>query len=107
MFNWHNSADVSPQGPLVDYVARLNGRPVAASQLLLAAGVAGINNVTTLPDARYQGIGAAITLRPLLEARQRGYRVGVLQASAMGEGVYRKLGFRVFCQFGSYAWAGT
>jgi predicted acetyltransferase len=57
-----------------------------------------------MPQARGRGIGAAITLAPLLEARQMGYRVGILQASSMGYKVYQRLGFRDFGKLSVYLW---
>jgi hypothetical protein len=90
--------------PFRTYLALLNGEPVGTSQLFTSAGVAGIYNVTCIPEARGQGIGPAITLAPLLEARQMGYRVGILQASSMGYKVYQRLGFRDFGKLSVYLW---
>ena len=97
-------AEAACERPFLTYLALLNGVPVATSQLFTSAGVAGIYNVTCLPEARGQGIGAAITLAPLLEAREMGYRVGILQASSMGYKVYRRLGFQDFGKLSVYLW---
>lgn len=86
------------------YLARLDRAPVATASMLFAAGVAGIYFVFTVDGARRKGIGAAITLAALREARAMGYRVGVLGSSRMGESVYRRLGFREYCRLGIYDW---
>jgi len=79
------------------YVGFLNGTPVATSALVVDSGIAGIYAVATIPEARRQGIGRMMTVMPLLEARQLGYRVGVLQASPMGFPIYKAIGFQDVC----------
>jgi len=89
------------------YLGRLQGIAVATSMLVAAGGVAGIHNVTTLTEYRGRGIGAALTVAPLIEAREMGYRIGTLQSSVMGYGVYQKLGFREYCRLRQFVWVGT
>jgi GNAT superfamily N-acetyltransferase len=91
-------------GQFQTYLALLNGKPVGTSQLFLSEGVAGIYNVTCIPEVRGQGIGSAITLAPLLKARELGYQIGILQASQRGYGVYRRLGFQDFGELSLYLW---
>jgi ribosomal protein S18 acetylase RimI-like enzyme len=72
----------------------------------LGGGVTGIYNVATLPQARQQGIGTALTVAPLLEARAQGYRVATLQSTPIGLNLYLRLGFREYCSFNAYFWQG-
>jgi GNAT superfamily N-acetyltransferase len=88
------------------YLAIVNGQPVGTSQLFLSAEVAGIYNVTCLPEKRGQGIGAAITQAPLLQAREMGYGTAILQASRLGYPVYRRLGFQDYGKLSLYLWDG-
>jgi ribosomal protein S18 acetylase RimI-like enzyme len=97
-------ADLAFEIPVRSYLALMNGQPVGTSQFFLSAGVAGIYNVTCLPEARHQGIGAAVTLAALLEAREMGYRISILQASELGYRVYRRLGFQDYGKLNIYLW---
>lgn len=81
--------------PWTLYVGYQDDTPVATNILFNGAGVAGLYGVGTIPEARGQGIGAAITLQPLLDARAQGMQYGALFATEMGEPVYRRLGFRL------------
>ncbi len=81
--------------PWRHYLGFLDGEPVATTTVYLAAGVAGIYFVMTVPEARRRGIGAAITYAALHRARDVEY--GVLGSSPAGRSVYAGLGFRQHC----------
>jgi GNAT superfamily N-acetyltransferase len=86
------------------FVGRLDGEPVATSALFFAAGVAGVYCVSTVERVRRRGIGAAVTLAALREARVLGHTIGILTSSEMGYGVYRGLGFGEYCKICLYEW---
>jgi GNAT superfamily N-acetyltransferase len=102
---WRDAHDraLSVDVPLRDWIAFLDGAPVAAAALFDGAGVAGIYNVSTVPEARSRGIGRAVTAAALAEGVARGLRTAVLGASELGYPVYRRLGFRDVSRLRSYA----
>ena len=77
------------------YVGYMGGEAVATDMLFNGGGVASVFAVATIPSARGKGIGGAITLKPLLEARDMGYQYAVLFATEMGVGAYKRIGFRM------------
>ena len=85
------------------YIGISDGKTVSTLMLYLSSEVAGVHTVTTLPEYRNRGFAFAISRAALIDAYKSGYRVGVLQASEMGERVYRKLGFEKYFDIISYA----
>lgn len=95
------------QTPWRMYVGYLDGQPVATNMLFNGAGAAGLYAVGVLPKAQGQGIGAAITLKPLLDARSQGERYAVLFSTEMGVPVYQRVGFRLTdIRINRYLWMG-
>ena len=84
------------------YLGNLEGKSVSSLMLYLSSGVAGLQAVSTLKEYRNRGFGLAISRMALLDAFKKGYKVGVLQASTLGERVYRKMGFQKYCDIISY-----
>jgi ribosomal protein S18 acetylase RimI-like enzyme len=87
------------------YVGWLHNEPVGVATLLLHAGVAAIYGVAVLPEARRQGVGAAMTLHVLREARALGYQIALLTPSKMGIGIYRRIGFQEYGSIHHYGWS--
>ena len=92
--------------PTRHYLGSLHGQPVAIAALFLAAGVAGLQYLATVPDARGRGIARAMAVTALREARTLGYRAAILQSSEMGYNPFGlQLGFRTLSHIGYSYWA--
>lgn len=91
---WERATLAAENPPWRVYLAYYNGQPVATNLILNGGGVAGLFCIGTIPEVRGRGFGTAVTLAPLLDARDAGYRYGVLFASEMGLPAYLKMGWR-------------
>jgi GNAT superfamily N-acetyltransferase len=74
-------------------VARDDDRPVACASVWLAGGVGFVGWVAAVPDARGKGLAAACTVLATNKAFDLGAEIASLQASPMGEEIYRRLGY--------------
>lgn len=84
------------------FVAYEGDRPLAAAMTYLSHGVGGVYWVGTVPEARGNGLAAACTRRATNEGFAMGGRVASLQASVMGEPIYRKMGYREITRYPWY-----
>jgi ribosomal protein S18 acetylase RimI-like enzyme len=90
---------VGPQA----WVARAGGRPVAALCVALHAGDAYVWLVATRPEARGRGLARELLRTALRAVRDgAGATTTTLEATAMGEGVYRRLGYRELGRLGMW-----
>lgn len=80
--------------PLRLFVGYLGDEPVAAGELTLGGGVAGLYNISTRAAHRRRGFGAAMVGHLLAEARDAGCDTAILQAAPDGLGLYARAGFR-------------
>ena len=75
------------------HLAYVGGRAVAGAILYMAHDVGGIGWVGTLPEEFRKGYGQAVTWAVIEDGLGRGARFLNLQASPMGEPMYRRMGF--------------
>lgn len=87
---------LDPESPIWLYIGYVDDVPVATSELTVGGGVVGLYNVSTDADYRRRGFGSALTMKPLLDAREAGFQTAILQAEPDGISVYRRLGFEVY-----------
>lgn len=86
------------------YLARVDGEPAGTSSLYVQEEVGGVYFVSTVPPARRRGVGGAITMAAVRDARDLDCRLAVLSCSPMGYSIYRRLGFEDRCRFLIHLW---
>jgi hypothetical protein len=95
-------AVLDPESPVWLYLGYVGDEPVATAELTVGGGIVGLYNITTAAKHRKKGIGTAMTVQPLLDARGSGFPAAVLQASEEGFPIYSRLGFEVTGSFTEY-----
>lgn len=98
------AATLAPAATLDDdrcswFLGYVDGDPAACGQLIRTADVAGVYSIGVREQFRRRGLGAAISTSVLVAGRELGCSIGVLQASPMGEPVYRRMGFETITQY--------
>jgi ribosomal protein S18 acetylase RimI-like enzyme len=81
------------------FLGRVKGRDVTTAASYVVDDDVGIFNVATPPEHRGRGYGAAITRHAVREGFAAGADLAYLQSSAIGESVYRRLGFREVMEY--------
>ena len=78
---------------IVAFLARLGDVPAAGAMTIVTHGVAGVYWVGTTPEARGRGLAELCTRAVGNAGFDLGARFAALQASPMGEPVYRRMGY--------------
>jgi ribosomal protein S18 acetylase RimI-like enzyme len=83
-----------PAGLLMAYRADHKGRPASVALALHHGEDCGVSFVATAPNARRRGLASDVMHRVAIDAREAGCTSATLQATNLGEKLYRALGYR-------------
>ncbi len=86
----------------VAWVARVDGEPAGCAGIHVHEGDAEVWMVAVVPEARGRGLSAEILRHALSAAARAGATTTSLEASAMGEATYRRLGYRSLGRLGMW-----
>jgi GNAT superfamily N-acetyltransferase len=81
------------------FLARIDGRPAAIAMTIVTHEVAGIYWVGTTEEARGRGLANALTTTAVNAGFEMGAGIASLQASPMGERVYKRMGFKTIFNY--------
>jgi ribosomal protein S18 acetylase RimI-like enzyme len=75
-------------------LGELNGVAIATSMAVVTGDLVGVYNVQVQPECRGRGFGRAMTAAAIRAGQTRGANQASLQATPLGEPLYRAMGFR-------------
>jgi len=81
------------------FLARLDGRPAGIAMTIVSHDVAGIYWVGSTEEARGRGLGWTMTATAIDAGFDMGAGIASLQASPMGESLYRRMGFETIFNY--------
>ena len=84
------------------WLALVEGEPAAAAMVAVSGSVGMVCWVATLESRRRSGLAALCTVRATNAAFERGAELASLQASPMGESLYRELGYEELFRYQLY-----
>lgn len=84
------------------FVGYVDGEPAASVCFWISRAMAGVYWVATKPEFRRRGIAEIMTRHATNVAFDSGVGAVTLQASAMGRGVYERIGYRTVGVYNSY-----
>jgi len=87
-----------------NYLARLNGQPVAFARLILDGGTAYLGGAATLPEFRGHHVYSTLVRRRLEEAHAHGYHLAVINAEPLSRPIVARCGFKEYARTYLYAW---
>jgi GNAT superfamily N-acetyltransferase len=87
-----------------NYLAHLNGQPVAYGRVILQGGAAYLGGAGTLPEFRGQKIYSTLLRRRLEAARSFGYHIAAINAEPMSRRIVTRYGFKEYSRVYIYAW---
>jgi ribosomal protein S18 acetylase RimI-like enzyme len=94
------SVERSWQGGFRGWVGYVNGEPVVSTACVIAAGVAGVYSVGTMPNWRRRGYAERLMRTVLHEiSLETGIERTILQSTVDGFRVYQRMGYRRVTQF--------
>jgi GNAT superfamily N-acetyltransferase len=99
IFAFYESHDGLTAVNAAAFIADLDGRPAAIAMTIVSHGVAGIYWVGSTEEARGHGLGSAVTAAAVNAGFDLGAEIASLQASPMGESLYRRMGFETIFDY--------
>lgn len=84
------------------FLARVDGRPAGIAMMIVSHGVAGIYWVGSTEEVRGRGLGWTMTATAVDAGFEMGAELASLQASPMGESLYRTMGFETIFDYQLY-----
>jgi ribosomal protein S18 acetylase RimI-like enzyme len=102
VFAYYDDADGLFADRIAAFLARRDGRPAAIAMTIVSHGVAGIYWVGCTEEARGRGLGWSVTAAAVDAGFEMGAELASLQASPMGESLYRRMGFEAIYDYRLY-----